>query len=384
MTPDLLRTAVGCSPEAAARFADPLSAACAFYGITTPTRLAAFLAQIGHESSSLRYTRELWGPTPAQARYEGRADLGNTEPGDGERFKGHGLTQTTGRHNHARVRDRLRERFPHLDVPDFEADPEALSDPQWAAFSAADYWDDRGLNALADAGDFERITRKINGGLNGYADRLARWKRAREAFGAPPAPQASLTQQKEQEAMIPFVAAALPALIQAAPALIRIFGNSPQAEKNAKAAEVVANIAKEATGEPTVEGAVNAIRADPAMAAAYREAVHARMGQLVEMTERINAMEQANIGAARQYNRDEPLVVDLPWLRLRFIHLLSLVFVAFSGWFVAKYWPDLTPELKGAVITLMVIAGWNGVKDYWMGSSSGSERKTAMLSERRE
>lgn len=205
-----------------------------------------------------------------------------------------------------------------------------------------------------------------------------------EAGGVLAATSPSPTPQKEQEAMIPFVAAALPALIQAAPALIRIFGDSPQAEKNAKAAEVVADIAKEATGEPTVEGAVGAIQADSSMAAAYREAVHARMGRLVDMMERINAMEQANIGAARQYNRDEPLMLDLPWLRLRFIHVLSLVLVGFSGWFVARYWPDLTPELKGAVITLMVIAGWNGVKDYWMGSSSGSERKTAMLSERRE
>ena len=180
ITPALLQKAVGCTAARAAKFADPLSVACSFYSIDTPVRLAAFLAQVGHESGSLRYTSELWGPTPAQARYEGRADLGNTQPGDGRRFKGHGLIQTTGRHNHARVRDRLRERF--QGVPDFEADPEALTDPQWAALSAADYWDDKGLNALADAGAFEAITRKINGGLNGYADRKARWARAKRAL----------------------------------------------------------------------------------------------------------------------------------------------------------------------------------------------------------
>lgn len=180
LTPQLLRDATGCSDEAAARFAEPLAVACASYGIDTLERLAMFLAQIGHESGSLRYTSELWGPTQAQRRYEGRADLGNTRPGDGSRFRGHGLIQTTGRANHARVRDRLRERF--HGAPDFEAEPERLTEPQWAALSAADYWDDRGLNALADAGDFERITRRINGGLNGHADRVARLERARRVL----------------------------------------------------------------------------------------------------------------------------------------------------------------------------------------------------------
>ena len=67
-------------------------------------------------------------------------------------------------------------------MPDFEADPEALALPEWAALSAADFWEDHGLNALADAGDFERITKRINGGLNGYADRLARFNEAREVL----------------------------------------------------------------------------------------------------------------------------------------------------------------------------------------------------------
>jgi putative chitinase len=152
------------------------------YEINTPQRIAAFLAQIGHESGGLRFITELWGPTPAQVRYEGREDLGNTEEGDGRRFCGHGLIQTTGRANHARVRDRLRAHFPDLDVPDFEQEPDKLAEPEWAALSAADFWDMKGLNELADAGDFERITRRINGGLNGQPDRLAKWERAREVL----------------------------------------------------------------------------------------------------------------------------------------------------------------------------------------------------------
>lgn len=179
--------------------------------------------------------------------------------------------------------------------------------------------------------------------------------------------------------MLPFVAAAIPALIQMAPQLIRIFGASPQAEKNAQAAEVVAEIAKKATGENTVEGAVMAMQADPQAAAQFREEVHLSMGELIGMVERVNAMEQKNIADARQYNAAQPPVIDTPFLRLRFIEVLSLIFVVYCGWFVSKFWLDLTPELRGAVITLMIIAGWNGVRDYWMGSSSGSDRKTTEL-----
>ena len=127
-----------------------MAAACGLCEINTPARVAAFLAQVGHESGGFRYTTEIWGPTTAQQRYDGRKDLGNPQPGDGSRFRGHGLIQTTGRYNHARVRDRLRQRL-GPDVPDFEAQPELLAADEWAATSAADYWDDKGLNAPTSA-----------------------------------------------------------------------------------------------------------------------------------------------------------------------------------------------------------------------------------------
>ena len=120
---------------------------------------------------------------PAQGRYEGRADLGNTKPGDGFRFRGRGLIQVTGRANHAAARDRLRARFGG-GVPDFEELPDRLAEPQWAALSAGDFWDRHGLNALADAGDFMRITKAINGGTNGYADRVARLETAKSVLEA--------------------------------------------------------------------------------------------------------------------------------------------------------------------------------------------------------
>lgn len=171
--------ATGARVDRAQMWLPYLCAAMDAYAIDTPERIAAFLAQVGHESGGLRYTSEFWGPNEAQARYEGRVDLGNTQPGDGSRFRGHGLIQITGRANHARVRDRLRAKFPGRAVPDFEALPVMLTQPEWAALSAADYWDDKGLNALADVGDYMRITRRINGGTNGYEDRLARWETAK-------------------------------------------------------------------------------------------------------------------------------------------------------------------------------------------------------------
>lgn len=172
MTKDQLRRGLGITAERADYWDDFLNEAMSLYGINTKARIAAFLAQVGHESGRLRYVQEIWGPTPTQRRYEGRRDLGNVYPGDGSRFRGHGLIQVTGRANHRRATQRLRARFPTLGVPDFEAEPTKLTLPRWAALSAADFWDSIGGNSLADAGKFETLTRKINGGLNGYKDRL--------------------------------------------------------------------------------------------------------------------------------------------------------------------------------------------------------------------
>jgi putative chitinase len=182
ITLDQLRRGMGISREMADRWDDFLNEAMSLYGINTKARIASFLAQVGHESGRLHYVQEIWGPTPTQRRYEGRKDLGNIYPGDGSRFRGHGLIQTTGRFNHRRVTQRLRGKFPNLGVPDFEAEPTKLTLPRWAALSAADYWDMIGGNALADAGKFETLTRKINGGLNGYKDRLALLSSMRKAL----------------------------------------------------------------------------------------------------------------------------------------------------------------------------------------------------------
>ena len=387
ITPDLLISTMGCTSNLANSFANFIDEACQLYEINTSKRLAAFISQIGHESGSLRYVREIWGPTPVQSRYEGRTDLGNTQPGDGKKFCGHGLIQITGRYNHIRIRDRLRSKFSSILVPDFETDPDALCEPQWSALAATDYWDDHNLNDLADTGDIIAIGRAINRGnaksnspANGESDRLVRYKKALQILqvSSDSITVADNTPSQEKP-MLPFVAAGIMSLIQSAPALIRVFGDSPQAEKNAKVAEVVSDIAKKVTGEVTVEGAVNAINADPVVAAQFREQIHVSMDDLMSMIERVNAIDQANIVSARSYNKDESAFIKTSWIEMKFIHLLSILFITYSGYFVNDHWESLTPELRGAIITLMIIAGWNGVRDYWMGSSSGSDSKNAML-----
>lgn len=175
MTPEQLAACLGIPAARAQTWADPLSAAMALYAIDSPARQAAFVAQVGHESGRLVYVKELWGPTAAQTGYEGRHDLGNTEPGDGPLYRGRGLIQVTGRANYAACGEALG--LPLADQP------ELLEQPGNAALSAAWFWSAHGLNELADAGQFETITRRINGGLTGLAEREAFWKTAQNILG---------------------------------------------------------------------------------------------------------------------------------------------------------------------------------------------------------
>lgn len=146
---------------------EPINNAMTEFGITTSAQVSAFIAQIGHESGRLQFVREIWNPKqcPWQAKYEGRADLGNNQAGDGKRYMGRGLIQITGRHNYQECGDALGV--------DFVAHPELLEVPTYAARSAAWFWVSHGCNAVADAGNFRAVTRIINGGYNGYDDRLA-------------------------------------------------------------------------------------------------------------------------------------------------------------------------------------------------------------------
>lgn len=181
LTADILSRCTGATLGRAAARVTFYNQALAAYGFdSSRLRVAFLLANVGHECGGFAYTREIWGPTPAQARYEGREDLGNSQPGDGERFRGAGDIQRTGRRNFALLRDRLRKRFPLLQAPDFEADPDQAAEPQWAAFSACDFIEMVGANQYADVMNFDAYCDEINrghatlvpGDANGFQNRL--------------------------------------------------------------------------------------------------------------------------------------------------------------------------------------------------------------------
>jgi predicted chitinase len=159
-----------------------LSAALKEFAIDRPARTAAFVAQLAHESGQFRFMEELWGPTPAQQRYEPPSELaarlGNTEPGDGLRFKGRGPIQITGRANY--------RQFGQLLGMDLLQDPPTAARPEVAFRVAALFWSKKGLNELADeanADAFREITRRINGGFNGLAERQRFYDVARTVLG---------------------------------------------------------------------------------------------------------------------------------------------------------------------------------------------------------
>ena len=134
-------------------------------GVNTPLRLCHFMAQLAHESAHFGVTLEF----ASGKAYEGRKILGNTQVGYGPRYRGRGLIQTTGRTNYQLARDDIRKIVP--DAPDFEADPVKLEEFPWALLSAISYWRRRNINRLADRDDVVAVTRTINGGENGLADR---------------------------------------------------------------------------------------------------------------------------------------------------------------------------------------------------------------------
>lgn len=145
------------------------------FEITTPLRMAHFLSQLAHESDGFTTLEEY----ASGKNYEGRDDLGNTEPGDGRRFKGRGLIQLTGRANYAETGERLGL--------ELIQDPELAGEDVGVALRiAGDYWKSRDLNTYADADDLRGVTRRINGGFNGLHDRSAYLSTAKSVLGVTP------------------------------------------------------------------------------------------------------------------------------------------------------------------------------------------------------
>lgn len=154
-------------------YAPLLTRAMQEFEINDAKRSAAFLAQIGWESSQLRHTIEL-GADDYFAKYEGRHDLGNTQPGDGLRFKGRGLIQITGRANY-------RAAGMALGV-DLLSEPARLAEPELAARSAGWFWKANGLNRYADIDQFASLTKRINGGYSHIDERIQLWLAARRVL----------------------------------------------------------------------------------------------------------------------------------------------------------------------------------------------------------
>lgn len=195
-----------CLPEASdqaiANFTQAIDDTLQEFDISTPQRIAAFLAQVGHESGSLKFIKENLNYsaqgltktfpkyfTPELANqyqrnpeaianrvYANRMGNGPEESGDGWAFRGRGLIQVTGRTNYQACGDFLGV--------DLISDPSYLESPEGAARSAGWYWTSRNLNALADVGDMKQITKKINGGFIGLEDRMKHYQHALEVLGA--------------------------------------------------------------------------------------------------------------------------------------------------------------------------------------------------------
>ena len=158
----LMRVAAGGQAPLALQLAPVLARLLDAHGINTPLRVRHFLAQACCETDHFRTLTEYGGASYFK-KYDGRAALGNTQPGDGARFKGRGLLQTTGRANYAAL-----ARAAGLDCV---AHPELLEDPEHAVDAAVRFWEACRVNDAADADNLRAVTRLINGGLNGLADR---------------------------------------------------------------------------------------------------------------------------------------------------------------------------------------------------------------------
>ncbi len=186
-----------------AKWLKPLNDTFAKYGMDTAVRQASFIGQCGHESNNFKtleenlhystkglmatwpsrfpdaVTAEKYANNPeaiANKVYGGRADLGNTEDGDGWKFHGRGVIQLTGRANYTNCGEALGQSF--------STDPGLLLEPEWACMSAGWFWNKKGLNTLADSEDWATITKRINGGLIGLSDRIERTHKAMDILGA--------------------------------------------------------------------------------------------------------------------------------------------------------------------------------------------------------
>lgn len=174
ISPSQISSLAGRTVAIAEALADGMNVHLPEYEITTPLRVSHWLAQVAHETGGFQWLHELGGPRHF-AKYDGRKDLGNTEPGDGFRFRGRGLIQLTGRANYQKYGDRLGL--------DLIGNPDLAAEPANAVLLACAFWGAHALNPAADRDDILAITRAVNGGQNGLDDRKRLLAHAKQLLG---------------------------------------------------------------------------------------------------------------------------------------------------------------------------------------------------------
>lgn len=379
---DILRAACprGANEENLNRFAaDVMLAASEFALDATVQRLAMWIAQIAHESGSFRFVEEL----ADGSAYEFRADLGNTMPGDGRTFRGHGLIQITGKTNHYACAR-------YFNVPP-NTIVEWLKSPEGASRSAGWYCAQYRPQILAamDAGDFREVTRLINGGYNGIDDREERWQ-ALQAFlqgvsasgfegpivePIPTVTEEVIREEKPRMAvpLIPIFAALLPELLKLIPQLGQIFSSGSEVSKrNLKAAEIVTDVIVSATRQPNLQAAVEAMADDPAMRQSAQTAVEQNWFKLIEPGPGV-AEARARAG--------DPMQVNF-WKNPAFwFTVLILPVVYFATW-IALTDPRFDTEIHMMVLTAIFSGLLSALAGFWVGSSWGSQTKTQIAATR--
>lgn len=398
ITQGLLARAMPHAGERALIFAEWLEAARRRWVGDTPSHVAMWLAQIAHESGSLLFVREI----ATGEDYEGRTDLGNNVKGDGVRFKGRGLMQVTGRRNYAACgRD--------LGV-DLVSNPELLEDPRWASESAGWVWNKFGCAALMSGTDpVFAVTRRINGGTNGLQDRRANYAWilpiVQAAAMSPPqievpaeAPDTSAKEEPiiEKPAiarqtggrMAPLLLAALTTLLQSAPTLIRAFGSGERSERNAQAAEKVAQaiaenpkavelvgeITRQATGAPTIVAAAELAAEDPSVGRRIDRVVQERWYELTEAGGGgISGAREFMLRATAQNPEAWGVIKVVTYFALGFLVLANLIAAGFAG--VMLYMDKGEPMGLIMLILQADIGAAVTALAFWLGSSFGSKTK---------
>ena len=325
---------------------------CKHFNINTPSRLAAFIATLCHESGEFKYVKEL----ASGEAYEGRASLGNTQSGDGVRFKGRGFIQLTGRYNYTK--------FGEAVGIDCINHPELLESYKYAALSAGWFWDTHNLNTPADVGDFRRVTKIVNGGYNGWENRLRYYNKAIEVFGA-----TEVTPIAIEEKKVPFpamLAALFPLLLDKIPALLKIFTDKekPVSERNVDAALKVVEIVKEATGTTSIAEAVEQVVQNQEACQAASKAIEEQWFELTEVGGGGIAGARA---AAIEYAK-QPRNWPLELVTYMFVTIFgaAILFVLAKAEFTAEH---VTMSLQAALGLALMVGG------FWLGSSYTTSRR---------